>query len=130
MNKIKIFGDINKYSLDKNLIRDEINSSLLSFGISEGTVEVNVVSASKIGEINLTYRKIDKPTDVLSFPQIRISDNKTLLGELVISPEIIAKKNETVTDAIKHGLLHLLGYDHEQNQSHWNEGCKKINCNL
>lgn len=72
----------------------------------------------EIHRLNLQYRKKDKPTDVLSFP----SNMERYLGDLVISVETAkaqAREYKTtlideITRLITHGLLHLLGYDHEK----------------
>ncbi|MFA6759735.1 MAG: rRNA maturation RNase YbeY [Sulfuricurvum sp.] len=82
-------------------------------------IELLLVDASSIQNINLTYRNIDKPTDVLSFP-IKQSKN-TPLGSIVICSDLVEQKSselshsnsEEFTLLFIHGLLHLLGYDHE-----------------
>jgi len=78
-----------------------------------------------IQELNKKYRKIDKPTDVLSFPQLEDGMSPVVpqpLGDVVISMEK-AKENsedfkttlwEEVIRLLVHGSLHLLGYDHEE----------------
>ena len=70
--------------------------------------------------LNKKYRKVDKVTDILSFE----SYEKNVLGELVFCPEFIeqqAKKHglsfyEEFSYLILHGILHLLGYDHETDE--------------
>lgn len=71
--------------------------------------------------INYEYRKIDKPTDVLSFPM----DEDTILGDIIISIEkALQQANEyghsferEISFLCVHGLLHLLGYDHEKSDA-------------
>jgi probable rRNA maturation factor len=73
-----------------------------------------------IQALNRQYRGKDKPTDVLSFP---LADELQpfLLGEVVISTETAARQAErhghTLREELQilliHGILHLLGYDHE-----------------
>ena len=80
--------------------------------------EVNIVfvSKKKIKSLNSNYRGKNKPTDVLSF-----SGGEGLLGELVLCPEICKtqahENNQSFRDEVAylvlHGLLHLLGYEHE-----------------
>ena len=68
-----------------------------------------------IQKLNREWRKIDKPTDVLSFPM----DDEQLLGDLVISLDTAQRQAEerqhTARDELRvlmvHGILHLLGYD-------------------
>ena len=70
-------------------------------------------------KINLKYRKIDKSTDILSF--YHDGPDSELIGEIFISMQYVeknCKKNRNslfkeVTLLVIHGILHLLGYDHE-----------------
>ena len=75
------------------------------------------VTDKAMREYNHRYRKLDKPTDVLSFP-----GEDGYLGDILISTETAwkqAKQSRTLTfdDNIRrlllHGVLHLSGYDHE-----------------
>ncbi|MEP6342682.1 MAG: rRNA maturation RNase YbeY [Maricaulaceae bacterium] len=68
--------------------------------------------------LNRDYRGKDRPTNVLSFPVINAPG---LLGDIVLSRETVLREAESggkvvhdhLTHLIIHGLLHLLGYDHE-----------------
>ena len=82
-------------------------------------IELILTNDMEIKELNKLHRQKDKPTDVLSFPLENIPGMP--LGSIVISIDT-AKKGakefgHSVEDEIKllfiHGLLHLLGYDHE-----------------
>lgn len=72
-------------------------------------------------ELNRIWRNIDRTTDVLSFPQEGGPDY-SLLGDIVISLDTAKRQSKsygnTVHEEIKklliHGILHLLGYDHEK----------------
>lgn len=75
-----------------------------------------------IAELNLSYRHTEGATDVLSFPQPDLpSGDAALLGDIVISLETVerhcagdrAAMREEVRLLFLHGLLHLLGYDHD-----------------
>jgi probable rRNA maturation factor len=85
-----------------------------SAGISEGHVAVEFVSEERIRELNRDYRRLDEPTDVLSFgvdedgPAVGPRE----LGDIVICPEQTAD----VREAIVHGALHLTGMDHETDE--------------
>jgi len=82
-------------------------------------IELILTDNEEIRQINLTTRGKDKPTDVLSFPYEQMPN--TPLGSIVISKNFIeeyAKEyNHTIEDEFHllfiHGLLHLLGFDHE-----------------
>ena len=81
--------------------------------------EVNIVLTddAEIQALNKTFRKLDKPTNVLSFP----SGDEESLGDIVLAYETVVR--EAIQDAtsplhhtlhlIIHGFLHLLGYDHD-----------------
>jgi len=82
-------------------------------------VELLLVDALTIHDLNREYRNIDKPTDVLSFP---IDDfPHSPLGSIIINFELSKLKAEELGHSIEeeitllfiHGLLHLLGFDHE-----------------
>ena len=79
-------------------------------------VSVSFVKKSAMKKLNRDYRKMDKPTDVLSF---NMNEGK-LLGDVVVCPSVAkmnARKynvsfNAEISRLVAHGLLHLLGYDH------------------
>jgi probable rRNA maturation factor len=93
--------------------------------IPENYSEVSILfcSDSFIHKLNRDYRNKDKPTDVLSFAQSEglAADFSSSIGDLVISLDtarIQAKKfkhslNRELQRLLIHGLLHLLGFDHE-----------------
>ncbi len=85
-------------------------------------VSLTLVNDQTMQRLNRTWRKKNKPTDVLSFPQEQSTAMPTqMLGDIVISTETarrVAKALEVSWEAemhlyCAHGLLHLLGYDHE-----------------
>jgi probable rRNA maturation factor len=89
-----------------------------------GIVNVLVTSSAELRALNRQFRGKDKPTDVLSFPSSSEKSNrgKRIAGELAISGDI-AKENaselgHSLAEEIKiltlHGILHLAGFDHEQ----------------
>lgn len=95
-------------------------------------IDVVLCDDDQIQELNKDYRKIDKPTDVLSFalfadnPETQlILDNNVSLGEVIISLETAQKQSaensktfeEEVNFLLSHGILHLLGFDHQDEES-------------
>lgn len=92
-------------------------------------ISVNIINNGKMHELNRTYRNIDNTTDVLSFAflddqneEINYMDELPCdLGEIFISSEKAREQAKEYNHSIKremcflfvHGLLHLLGYDHQ-----------------
>jgi probable rRNA maturation factor len=82
-----------------------------------GEVAVLITTSQRLRDLNRTYRHKNVPTDVLSFP----SDNPRLAGDISISAEIAAANAAQLGHSVEtelrililHGLLHLAGYDHE-----------------
>lgn len=105
----------NRTSLEVN---ENYLNTILSM-ISDKEVELIITSNEEIQEINKEYRNIDKSTDVLSFPYEDMP--MAPLGSIVISSwhvESIAKELGHTTDdelalLFIHGMLHILGFDHE-----------------
>ena len=85
---------------------------------ARGTVTVAIVSDARVRALNRQYRRKDKATDVLSFP----SDERGYLGDVVIAAGVASRQaregGHTLATELRvlalHGLLHLLGYDHER----------------
>ncbi|WP_417622239.1 rRNA maturation RNase YbeY [Parasphingorhabdus sp.] len=96
------------------------------------TMEISVKMSDnvEVQTLNKAYRGKDKPTNVLSFPQVQpdlletlsnTDDGEVLLGDIILAhetcrDEAIAKNisfSHHVSHLVVHGSLHLLGYDHE-----------------
>ena len=83
------------------------------------------VSDKNIRKLNQQFRRIDKATDVLSFPD---DEAETNLGDIAISVETAAAQakdngltfENEIAQLILHGLLHLSGYDHETDNGEMN----------
>jgi probable rRNA maturation factor len=91
-------------------------------GKAAGTVTVVLTTDRRIRTLNRTWRGIDKATDVLSFPAGDDPGPDRHLGDLVIARETAARQARAEGHSLAtelrvlalHGLLHLLGYDHER----------------
>ena len=90
-------------------------------------LNLSFVSSEEMQLLNKTYRNKDKPTNVLSFElpeNFPVGDEKTLIGEIALCEEIIyeeSKKYKKIFEnrlkhMIIHGLLHLIGYDHQDEE--------------
>lgn len=123
MNKIEIVGT------DSSTNTKTLEIALEAFEISNAIINVEFISKEGIRDLNRKFRQIDKPTDVLSFPQIKIESAPIwLLGDIIICRDVVDEKDEDLEDVLKHGLLHLLGYDHETDEQKWAGAAKKIDC--
>jgi probable rRNA maturation factor len=83
-----------------------------SAGVGDGHLAVEFVDAERIRELNREHRGRDTPTDVLSFPidgAEELAAGPRELGDVVICPEHTVELRE----AVVHGVLHLVGMDHE-----------------
>ncbi len=97
-----------------NQARQKINLTKLKkieklFSDIEGEVEITFVGRERIRQANRDFRFKDKPTDVLSFEYAQ----DDLLGEILIYPQCYTRTFEEIDRLIIHGILHILGYDHE-----------------
>ena len=101
--------------LDLGDVPDELRSAaeaaLRAAGVDAGHLSVELVGEDRIRELNRAHRGIDESTDVLSFP---IDEEGSVpgpreLGDVVICPE----QTVDLAEATVHGVLHLCGYDHE-----------------
>lgn len=115
----------------REIIRETLTRSFPSVFSAERTVTLDVacVSDVEIAKLNSDYRQKDKPTDILSFGAL---DNPKAahavpvgaidLGQIVLSPAFIARSAEEdgvswkreFTYVFSHGILHLVGFDHEE----------------
>jgi probable rRNA maturation factor len=86
-------------------------------------LSVRVVGSARSRSLNARYRNKDKPTNVLSFGWgIGAPDGQRFLGELVICAPVVAREASAQGKSLKahwahmtvHGVLHLLGFDHER----------------
>ena len=85
---------------------------------ARGAMTVALISDARVRTLNRRFRKKDKPTDVLSFP----SEERGYLGDVVIASGVAARQARAAGHSLGtelrvlalHGLLHLLGYDHER----------------
>lgn len=95
-------------------------------------VTVRVVDEAEGSELNNTYRSIAGPTNVLSFPFEAPEPIQTaLIGDVVICAPVVLREageqgktcNAHFAHMVVHGILHLLGYDHQQApEADWMEG--------
>ena len=109
----------------RKALQSQIGQVLEKLGETQCELSLLLTDDAEIRQLNKTYRDLDHATDVLSFPQDEDVVNEsgdTLLGDVVISVETAARQaeehhlsfNEELILLAIHGILHLLGYDHER----------------
>lgn len=103
-------------------------------GSADVEVSIRLSDDAEVHALNRSYRGKDKPTNVLSFPMVQVDlieglgntdDGEILLGDIILAAETCAREAAEkgwavpayAQHLIVHGLLHLLGYDHELGES-------------
>ena len=92
-----------------------------ALGRERGALTIRIVGAAESRALNRRWRGKDKPTNVLSFRSAPLPVAREL-GDLVICAPVVAREARQQAKAprahwahmVVHGCLHLLGYDHEQ----------------
>lgn len=100
--------------------------------LGAGDVELVFVNDDEMRKINREHRGIDKATDVLSFPYEQVSGG--LMGSVVISTDTASRVASELGHSIEceiallflHGVLHILGYDHEIDNGQMREKEKEV----
>lgn len=89
-------------------------------GLTSGVeLSVSFVDETEMADLHVRYMDEEGPTDVLSFPLDEVDDRGVrLLGDVVVAPSVAARNNPDDPAAevrllLVHGILHVLGYDHE-----------------
>jgi probable rRNA maturation factor len=106
--------------VDEEGLRGLARDTLRGEGIERAELSVSFVEAAEIAELHERFMDAPGPTDVLSFPLDDVDeDDARLLGDVVIAPAEAARNNpdDPVAELrllLVHGILHLLGYDHEE----------------
>ena len=118
----------------KRLLRRAIRETLLYEEFTHRCeVSVTFTDNEGIHTLNREYRGVDRPTDVLSFPQFDFfagemlpeTEESVSLGDVVLSLERVKEQAETFGHSFSreaafltvHSVLHLLGYDHERGEA-------------
>jgi probable rRNA maturation factor len=109
--------------VNASLIKRTVHSTLATLSIPDDTsLSIVITDDQNIQELNLKYREINKPTDVLSFPAGHVDPESgtTYIGDVIISyPQAVIQaeqRGHPVDNELQllviHGTLHLLGLDH------------------
>lgn len=114
--KIKIINQYGKINIEYRKIVKEIENIVLHQYKNFHPLTIILVSLDEIHQMNLIYRHLDYPTDVLSFEE----HEEDYLGEIFICMDKVKEQallyehseEREFAFLVCHGILHLLGYDH------------------
>ncbi len=122
---VEIVNRSSASALSSRKLKKKAERILVLLKLSRVELSIALTDNPEIRELNARYRKKDEPTDVLSFPsEDPLALGMGLLGDVVISIEQAEKqarrKKQKLEQELEmlliHGLLHLLGYDHERSR--------------
>lgn len=111
------------------LLRSTVAACLQRMECPSGEVHVLITGDERIRGLNRDFLEIDRPTDVLSFPDgDELPSGRRLLGQIVVSLDTARRQadeaghseNRELAELVLHGTLHLLGYDHSSDQGQMN----------
>ena len=122
--KIRIRNRQKHIPLDSKKIRRVARRILAELGLLDAELSVLFVNDLQIQALNQQYLRRDKPTNVLAFPMRKGEFSilhPHLLGDIVISVETAKRQSNRfglnemgmITLLLVHGVLHLIGYEHE-----------------
>ena len=105
--------------VDEAALADLARATLEQEGLGDVELSVSFVDEAEIEVLHVRYLDEPGPTDVLSFPLDDDEEGTRILGDVVICPAVAARNNAgdpagELRLLIVHGVLHLLGYDHEE----------------
>ena len=124
---IEVYNETNSDAYIKD-IKSVLKLGLKHMNIKDSYISVVIVDKDKIHEINKTYRDVDKVTDVISFAFEDnggiTPDGLRILGEIYLCMDKAKEQaieyghsnKREICYLVTHGLLHLLGYDHEKEE--------------
>ncbi|HVX40544.1 MAG TPA: rRNA maturation RNase YbeY [Gemmatimonadaceae bacterium] len=114
--------------LGRTRIEEIARAALRAERIRHALVSIALVDRRTIARLNRTHLDHAGPTDVISFGFARASENDPIIGDIYIAPEV-ARDNarargvpvrEELARLVVHGVLHVLGYDHPEDEAREN----------
>jgi len=105
-------NNLTNFPVDKKFLTGVAKKVLKGENREIENISIAFVSSDEIKKLNQKYRKKNKPTDVLSFGKSLDFESDT--AEIVICPEIVKENGDELAKMLIHGILHILGYDHEK----------------
>jgi len=118
-------NNLTSQKIDEKFLKNICQKVLEKEKRKECQLSIAIIGPARIRQLNKKYLGKNRATDVLSFPELKnfkVGESVKNLGEIVICPREV-KKNAKRFDSpfekelarvLIHGILHLLGYDHEK----------------
>jgi probable rRNA maturation factor len=128
-SRIQVINRQRRVRINRKAVISFCVAALRSLNQPPTTVSVALVNRQEIHALNSRYRDKDYATDVLSFSYEKtVLEDGPFLGEIVLAPEIADKQASTYHTTLErelrkllvHGILHLLGFDHESDRGRMN----------
>lgn len=107
-------------NVDLDVLTSLAAECLSGEGVVNAELSVSFVTEEEMADLHVRYMAEEGPTDVLSFPLDETGeDGVRVLGDVVIAPAVAARNNPADPASemrllLVHGILHLLGHDHEE----------------
>jgi probable rRNA maturation factor len=122
--KIELMNE-STYKCDEIGIKSLADFTLTKLGIHpDSELSIRLVNEDEITQLHIKWMDLPGPTDVLSFPMDEMKPNSAsngpgVIGDIVLCPAFAEKNGkQSLEDELElltvHGVLHLLGYDHEE----------------
>jgi probable rRNA maturation factor len=118
---VEIINSQRRHRLNRTRIKTLIERLAVRYRLGDPGMAVVFVGTRRMRTLNRTFRKKDRPTDVLSFPVgTKGPDGKYYLGDIVISVPVAARQakvmghglDREIETLLVHGFLHLVGRHH------------------
>ena len=105
--------------IDEGALIALARATLVGEGLADVELSVSFVDEAEMEDLHVRYLDEPGPTDVLSFPQDADGAGPRLVGDVIVCPAVATRNAPVDPQAelrllVVHGILHLLGYDHEE----------------
>ena len=115
-----LISDRQDLPVDAPALAELARETLREEGLHQAELSLSFVADTEIADLHERFMHEPGPTDVLSFPLDDVDEDGTrILGDVVVAPAVAAGNNPDdpageLRLLVVHGILHLLGYDHEE----------------
>ena len=137
---MNLFITSNANCSPSNVLKNKLNKAFICLcqeeQITNCSINLKIIDDIEMKKLNNDFRRINKPTNVLSFANEDISKSHTgNLGDIAINSDYVVRESKEqnkqyddhMIHMLIHGVYHILGYDHEHNEEAYNMESKEIN---